>query len=98
MNKLILDNKTTFKIMSNIEEEEKTGGVWLWLLEDGKITYFAILLGIIIFNAVAGLILFEKTWKNTAPFRSHDPTLLELVEYFAVSARSDGRHWSKWRF
>lgn len=67
--------------------------VWSWLLEDGKLTYLAILLGILILNAILGLIIFEKTWKNTAPFRSTDPNLLELEVYFDCSSRKDGRNW-----
>jgi hypothetical protein len=52
--------------------------------------------GILLFNAVVGILLLEITWHNTR--RHRNPPSRELNSKFAAYYRLDAERWAKYKF
>lgn len=63
-----------------------------WYQQDWITSWWFIL---IVIQAIIGLYMFEKSWKNTLRFRQ--PPSKELNELFPAFCRKDALKWTKWR-
>ena len=64
-------------------------------LNKTEISWLSICMGILVFNALVGIFILERTWKRVSRFRN--PPSMELEELFSAHSRKDALNWKRWK-